>query len=110
MSSLASLILLEFVLRLPSPLISDFVFAQWLFSYDRGFIRRGLVGQICQTALGSLCYTRSLVQSTALSANLLYMLLLLALLWSLVKNRMSIGVLIFCFVLATYTGGTQFLS
>jgi hypothetical protein len=33
-----------------------------------------------------------------------------ALLWRLVRNKISIGVLIFCFVLATYTGGIQFLS
>jgi hypothetical protein len=110
MCCVLSLMLLDFVLRLPSPLISDFLFAQWLFSYDRGFIRRGLVGQICHTALGSLCYTKSLIEHVALSANLLYMLLLLMLLWRLVRHKISIGVLIFCFVLATYTGGIQFLS
>ena len=32
------------------------------------------------------------------------------LVWRLVRTEISSGVLIFCFVLATYTGGVQFLA
>jgi hypothetical protein len=102
---LLSLMLLGFVLRLPSPLISDFAFAHWLLSYDRGFIRRGLIGQICEVVFGQSCYTRSFIGGIAISVNLLYILFILVIICKLVRKELSPGVLILCVILSIYTGG-----
>jgi hypothetical protein len=117
--SLGVLALLGFFVSLPTKflekgtfdsLITDFGLANWLFTYEQGFVRRAFVGHLTHALFGDLSYQHEFIGKEALAVNLVFIACALALLFRFLQKVPSVGGMIFCAVFITYTGGIPFLG
>jgi hypothetical protein len=118
-ASLAALALIGFFVSLPKKflengtfdsLIADFGFANWLFTYEHGFVRRAFVGQLTHALFGDLSYQREFIGKAALALNLFFIACALAFSTDFLRKVPSVGSMIFCAAFISYTGGIPFLG